>query len=1523
MNFASHTPTVRLPHHKRFVSWIDKLRSKDGKELLPCRYTGIVAKARTQHDLLHVVHDFDERVGKGTPNAVFLCAAISAASKLDKCQPSIVANLLKRIPLTTTVPIGVCISVMTKAASTQDSSLARLAFDQLKTTSPIDAWLGLLRTAIQDVSQSCAILDSMLMQTVCKPQTDPRVVDCLLKFAIKINQVELVHKVWQWALALRQHWRQQTHKNVWAVIFMYSQYLAHSFQQRDFMNCMSVWREWRHSAVETSATHPCFGSFHRATMVMFSSHPATSHEAIDLLQELVSAECEQTVDVKVFGSALKCAANVQRFDLAIRVWRWSEPIRKYRLDGGGGQDCDVAIQYAQFVTMCAKNNQIKLAFNVWVEWEHSTVELRKNARKRQIVHFAALTAFSTHNETLSVASAMLKQVLLTQCASVHDIGAALKCAINLRRIDLADRVWQWAQPIRNVKLKNCQEECDIALQYAQYTTLCGQKGKVNRVLDIWQEWCNSKLESNSRTLHRHVFRCAVMVALCHDAETQSIAKEMLEDMLFVKCESDWDVQLLGSTLKCAISINCTELLDRVWNWGKPIRYEKISAKEGETCDIALQYAQYITSCAQAGRVHNALTAWFEWRDSKLASSQGENKVETVYRAVLVNLSTFSSALPVVCELLDSILAVKCHLQCDIRHFRAILKCAGNMNDFKFVERVWDWGRCMREQRLKEIGSDPDSTVLAFTQFAALCAQNGRTGHILTLWNEWNDSSLVSNVSAPHQSALRDVVLSSLCNFQDNIVVQGMLHDLVLTEWRPHSDTQTLEVVLRCANCFQCFELVDYVWHWARPVRQSHTTFDIHLLAFFYTQYVKLCAKHYQVNQIIHAWREWNEFRAHQKDAVERATMSALSVHPTTVLIACEMLENVIFTECHPNNDPQLLGSALKCASNVNRLDLLERIWLWGEPIRKCKEFDDDKRAMVYTQYVALCGKCNQVNQILQAWCEWNEFREQHNDVVERATMSALSVHPTTVLIACEMLENVIFTECHPNNDPQLLGSALKCASNMNRLDLLDRVWLWGEPIRQFQFQLDTQENTHCSISFIFLQYLTFCGQAERQLKLWREWNQTMIGFESKVLSTEIFRGATMVSLSFHLTTAPIAKEMLLTLISTRCEHSADAQVLGSALKCAKNFGDLDLIECVWEWGKPVRQHRLAGGGGKDCEIALVYIQYITLCGQLGHVGFVRKTWNEWHSSVIGSNLHAHHQGKLRNAVISALAMHGQADIAESVYNEQSLSDPKDNEIMLVSLLTAYSRAGLYERAVSLLDQVIQVQKSISTQVFTVAVDACSRAGKFDLALDIINKMQNQDMLPNEVTWMAILGPCRVHGNLNIAELAFNQLQKVANKENQAAAFVLLADVYSNLGQFDKAKSIQAERKLLGMHKKRGAVEVTVHEKQHTFHVGEVPNELKHVTQVIHAKLDEWQTLLHSRGISSSSLSFRHSEKLALAFAVVSGQQDVTIRKNLRICLPCHDAAVAITETEHIVIRHLDPSRAHVMRNGSCSCGGRF
>jgi hypothetical protein len=66
----------------------------------------------------------------------------------------------------------------------------------------------------------------------------------------------------------------------------------------------------------------------------------------------------------------------------------------------------------------------------------------------------------------------------------------------------------------------------------------------------------------------------------------------------------------------------------------------------------------------------------------------------------------------------------------------------------------------------------------------------------------------------------------------------------------------------------------------------------------------------------------------------------------------------------------------------------------------------------------------------------------------------------------------------------------------------------------------------------------------------------------------------------------------------------------------------------------------------------------------------------------------------------------------------------------------------------------------------------------------------------------------------------------------------------------------------------------------------------------------------------------HSEKIALAFALINMPAGATIRimKNIRICGDCHSAFKYVSSVfqRDIVVR--DTNRFHHFSSGSCSCG---
>lgn len=67
----------------------------------------------------------------------------------------------------------------------------------------------------------------------------------------------------------------------------------------------------------------------------------------------------------------------------------------------------------------------------------------------------------------------------------------------------------------------------------------------------------------------------------------------------------------------------------------------------------------------------------------------------------------------------------------------------------------------------------------------------------------------------------------------------------------------------------------------------------------------------------------------------------------------------------------------------------------------------------------------------------------------------------------------------------------------------------------------------------------------------------------------------------------------------------------------------------------------------------------------------------------------------------------------------------------------------------------------------------------------------------------------------------------------------------------------------------------------------------------------------------------HSEKLAIAFGLISTPENTTLRimKNLRVCNDCHSAIKFISKLvgREIIVIVIDSTLFHHFKDGSCSC----
>ncbi|KAK1441296.1 hypothetical protein QVD17_07143 [Tagetes erecta] len=299
-----------------------------------------------------------------------------------------------------------------------------------------------------------------------------------------------------------------------------------------------------------------------------------------------------------------------------------------------------------------------------------------------------------------------------------------------------------------------------------------------------------------------------------------------------------------------------------------------------------------------------------------------------------------------------------------------------------------------------------------------------------------------------------------------------------------------------------------------------------------------------------------------------------------------------------------------------------------------------------------------------------------------------------------------------------------------------------------------------------------------------------------------------------------------------------------------------------------------------------------------------------------------------NAMIGGLAMHGRAKDAIELLLKMEKQRVKPNDITFVGVLNACAHGGLVDVGFAYFNRMQEVHGVEPTvHHYGCLVDLLARAGRLAEAEELISIMP---MTPSPAVWGALLGACKVHGNINLGEKVGNMLIKLDPKNG--GRYALLSNIYAKAGRWDGVKKVRALMKENNIKTTTGTSTIDLNGIIHEFKIGD-PDHPQ--SRDIYAMVDEMIVKLELEGYvpKTSEVLFdieedekettlwQHSEKLAIAFGLISTSSGTPIRvtKNLRMCEDCHLVIKLVSNVykRDIVVR--DRLRFHHFRNGKCSC----
>lgn len=300
-----------------------------------------------------------------------------------------------------------------------------------------------------------------------------------------------------------------------------------------------------------------------------------------------------------------------------------------------------------------------------------------------------------------------------------------------------------------------------------------------------------------------------------------------------------------------------------------------------------------------------------------------------------------------------------------------------------------------------------------------------------------------------------------------------------------------------------------------------------------------------------------------------------------------------------------------------------------------------------------------------------------------------------------------------------------------------------------------------------------------------------------------------------------------------------------------------------------------------------------------------------------------------NCMIGGFAMHGKGEEAIRLFREmeeEAMVAP--DSITFVNVLTACAHSGLVEEGWYYFHYMVDVHGIERTKEhYGCMVDLLARAGRLEEAKRVIDEMP---MSPDAAVLGALLGACRIYGNLELGEEVGKRVVELDS--GNSGRYVILGNIYASCGKWEQVASVRKLMDDRGVKKEPGFSMIEMEGEVNEFVAGAKDHPL---AEAIYAKVYEMLEAIKTVGYVPDTNGvlhdlveeerenplFYHSEKLAIAYGLLKTKRGETLRvtKNLRVCKDCHQASKLISKVYDCDIIIRDRNRFHHFSNGECSC----
>ncbi|PKA61956.1 Pentatricopeptide repeat-containing protein [Apostasia shenzhenica] len=235
----------------------------------------------------------------------------------------------------------------------------------------------------------------------------------------------------------------------------------------------------------------------------------------------------------------------------------------------------------------------------------------------------------------------------------------------------------------------------------------------------------------------------------------------------------------------------------------------------------------------------------------------------------------------------------------------------------------------------------------------------------------------------------------------------------------------------------------------------------------------------------------------------------------------------------------------------------------------------------------------------------------------------------------------------------------------------------------------------------------------------------------------------------------------------------DNVTISSALSACANLAALN-------YGKEIHGFMVRGALSSDLYAESALIDMYAKCGDLN---FARRVFDSMMKKSEVS----------WNSIIAAYGAHGLLNDAVKLFKEMEEAGFLPDHITFLALISACSHTGQVEMGFRFFSCMNDYQIIPRMEHYACMVDLYGRDGKLYEAFKLI---LNMPFKPDAGIWGSLLGACRMHRNIELAELASKHLFEL--DPQNSGYYVLMSNIHAVTGQWAgvlKVRSLMKERKV--------------------------------------------------------------------------------------------------------------------------------